>query len=91
MPALHLPHEPVGHLVGGELPVLLPQHQLPGEMEHQVTHFIADGGRATLAQGMVEFERLLDQIGAKSGPGLDAVPGAPPAEIPDDVESASKR
>ena len=88
---LHLPDDPVGHLVGGELSGLLPQDQLPGQVEHQIAHFVPDLVGVTLAQGMVEFEHFLDQIGTQGGPGLDPVPRAPSTQVPDDAESASKR
>jgi hypothetical protein len=70
---------------------LLAQDQLPGEMEHQISHLIPDPVRVPLAQGVVEFEHFLDQIGTERGTGLDPVPRAPSAQVPDDAESASKR
>ena len=40
---------------------------------------------------ITELEDLLDQIGTQGGAGLDAIPRAPPAEVPDDRQRASKR
>ena len=48
-------------------------------------------GMFALGDGVVELEDFLDEVGADRLAGLDAVPGAAPAQVPDHVDSASKR
>ena len=72
-------------------PCLLGQDQLPGQVKQQIRHLFADGGRITLRDGMVQLEHLLEQVRTDGLAGLDPVPGAALAEIPDHRQSASKR
>ena len=69
MAALHLGHEIVRHLVGGELPHLLGQHQLPGELEEKLPHASRNMAESPAAEGLDRaFEHFLDQVGPQRLP-----------------------
>ena len=91
MAALHLAHDAIGDVVGSELAALLGDHELPGEVEQEVAELLADGVGILLAERVVELEHFLDQVGPQRLPGLRAVPGAAHAQVPHEVEHASKR
>jgi hypothetical protein len=89
--ALHLFLEVIGDLIGGEFAMLVRQDQLPGQMEQEVRDLVPDRSAIVVAQGLVQLEDLFDQVRPQSFPGLDPVPGAPSAEVPDHRDSTSKR
>jgi hypothetical protein len=89
--ALHLFLEVVGDLIGGELAVLVCKDELPGQVEQQIRDLVPDRAAIVVAQGLVQLEDLLDQVRPQGFPGLNPIPGAPPAKVPDHRDSTSKR
>jgi hypothetical protein len=91
MPPAHFPLELVRDLPGGELVPLFGDHQLERQVKQKVAQFASDLGGLAVAEGVVQLERLLDQVRPQRFSGLGPVPGAPPAEVTDHRQSASKR
>ena len=91
MAAPHLALQLVGNFLRSELVALLRDHQLKGEVQKQIADLASDRLGIPVAQGVVQFQNLLDQVGTKGLPGLGAVPGTPSAEVAHHGEGASKR
>jgi hypothetical protein len=81
VPPLHLADDAVGRLVGSRLALLLGDHELPREVQQEVAEFLADHVGIILAQRVVEFEDLLDEVGAQRLAGLHPVPRAPDPQV----------
>ncbi len=91
MPPSHLRLEEAGDFRRGGFAQLLCQDELPGEVQEEVTQLLADGLGVALAQGVIQLEELLDQVGAEGLPGLGAVPGTAAAKVPDHRHRTPKR
>ena len=81
MAPLHLGDEVVGDLARSELAGLLAEDKLPGEMEHQVGHLVANRRGVAGGEGRVEFMHFLDQVGSQRLARLDAVPAAAGTQV----------
>ena len=81
MPPLHLAHQALGGFLGRGLAPLLGDDELPREVQEEVAEFLSNGLGIVLAQGMIELQHLLDQVGTQRLASLGPVPGASHAEI----------
>jgi hypothetical protein len=87
----HLGFELLRHLPAGELPALLPNDELEGQVEQQITQLSLDLPDLAFPQGVVKLERLFHQVGPQRLPGLRPVPGTPFPKVPHHRHGTSQR
>ena len=91
MSAPHLGLNGPGDVLAPEGTGFLAQNYLKGHVQHEVAQLLPDSIDVFGGQGVVEFERLLDQVGAQRQRGLGGIPGTPLSQVADQFDYASKR
>src|SRR5437867_5205994 len=86
----HLLLERPGHGLRVELLPLLSDHDLEREVEQQIAQLVAQLGRLAAAQGLIELEHFLDQIGAQRVAALGMVPRAAGSQVAHQRERAAE-
>jgi hypothetical protein len=91
MPPPHLLLEPARDRLGPELAPLFRDDDLEGDVEQQVAELLAHRAGVVVADGLVELERLFDEVRAQRLRGLRGVPRTPRPEVAHEYHGTSKR
>src|SRR6266568_2969418 len=86
----HLLLERPRHGLRVELVPLLSDHDLERELEQQIAQLVAQLDGVAAAQGLIELERFLDQIGAQRVAALGMVPRAAGSQVAHQRERATE-
>src|SRR6266705_2710027 len=86
----HLLLERPRHGLRVELVPLLSDHDLEREVEQQIAQLVAQLDGVAAAQGLIELERFLDQIGAQRVAALGMVPRAAGSQVAHQRERATE-
>ena len=81
MPPLHLADNPVRHRRGSAQPVLLRQHQLPGQVKQHIAQLVRHRVTVRFGDGVIQLEHFLHQVGSQCLAGLDPVPAAASPQV----------